>query len=93
MTSHFTITLGHVRAALNLPDFDAQAAWQRMSMRPPLSRAVPSDSNAYRRAGVLVLLYPVENTLTLLLMRRTPDPGVHSGQLAGEGAQSLGDQV
>lgn len=81
------ITLDHVRAALALPAFDAQAAWGRMSMRPAFRRDGPPEGETARLAGVLVLLYPApaDGALTTVLMRRTPDPGVHSGQIGFPG--------
>ena len=80
-----TITLDHVRAALALPDFDVLAAWERMAPRPHLRRTTPPAGETPRQAAVLVLVYPVDGALTTLLIRRTPDPGVHSGQVGFPG--------
>ncbi len=80
-----TLTLEHVRAALALPDFDVDAAWRPMHLRPnPRPRFPPPDAQT-REAGVLVLVYPGEAGLTTLLIQRAPDPGVHSGQVAFPG--------
>lgn len=79
------LTLAHLRAALALPDFDAAAAWQRMSLEPRLRRTGLPPGESARQAGVLVLVYPVDGVLTTLLIRRTPDPGVHSGQIGFPG--------
>ncbi len=85
MTYPTLITLQHVREALALPDFDAPAAWRRMTLEPNIRRTTPPPGEAVRQAGVLVLLYPAQGALTLLLIRRTPDPGVHSGQVGFPG--------
>lgn len=82
-----TITCDHVRAALALPDFDARTAWAHMELQPRPPRTAPLNPEDYRRAAVLIPLYPDPTTgaLTLLLIRRTPDPGVHSGQVGFPG--------
>lgn len=85
MTSQPTITLNDIRAALALPDFDSHRAWEAMRLRPHLKRTGPLDGEKPRHAAVLVLIYPVDGVLTTLLMRRTPDPGVHSGQIGFPG--------
>ncbi len=79
------ITLNHVRAALALAAFDPIAAWRRMALEPHLRRLAPPPGVTARQAGVLVLVYPVNGALTTLLIRRTPDPGVHSGQVGFPG--------
>lgn len=56
-----------------------------MRMAPDLRRERPPSGVAVREAGVLVLVYPHAAGLTTLLMRRTPDPGVHSGQISFPG--------
>jgi 8-oxo-dGTP pyrophosphatase MutT (NUDIX family) len=84
---HLTnITLDDVRRALALRDFDATAAQLRMSPLPrPFKRAdVPGMP---RLAAVLILLYPVSNTLSFVLMRRTEYEGVHSGQISLPGGK------
>ncbi len=79
------LTLEHVRAALALPDFDVDAAWRPMHLRPnPRPRFPPPDART-REAGVLVAVYPTGAGLTTLLIQRAPDPGVHSGQVAFPG--------
>jgi 8-oxo-dGTP pyrophosphatase MutT (NUDIX family) len=80
-----SLTLEHVRAALALPDFDVDAAWRPMHLRPnPRPRFPPPDART-REAGVLVAVYPTGAGLTTLLIQRAPDPGVHSGQVAFPG--------
>lgn len=82
-----TITLDHVRAALALPDFDVAAAWRRMDPRTRERFDFPAPDSP-RLAATLTLLYPQDNesgNLALVLIKRTPDPGVHSGQIAFPG--------
>lgn len=79
------ITVEQVTRALRLPEFDAQAAWQPMRMHPDLRRDAPPPGEDARRAGVLVLCYPHQGQLTTLLIQRTADPGVHSGQVGFPG--------
>ncbi|GAB4572835.1 MAG: CoA pyrophosphatase [Anaerolineae bacterium] len=79
------LTLEDVTRALQLPDFDVQAAWQPMRMRPNLRRDNPPPGQPVREAGVLVLIYPGTRGLSTLLIQRTPDPGIHSGQIGFPG--------
>lgn len=88
MTTNQALTLDHLHAALTLPDFPTQDAWAQMRLDPPSPRAKPPADDSFRRAGVLVLVYPVDDTLTTVLMRRTPDPGVHSGQISFPGGSA-----
>lgn len=90
-----TVTLGHIRAALALNDFDPEAAQRRMAperrtLRRPLQRAVVP-----RRASVLILLYPGTHGVTFVLIRRTQNPNDrHSGQISlPGGSQELGETV
>ncbi len=80
------ITLDDVRRALALPDFDAITAQKRMSPSPrPFKRdGVPGLP---KLAAVLILLYPVNDTLNFVLMRRTEYKGVHSGQISLPGGK------
>lgn len=56
-----------------------------MRISPDLRRDRPPAGETVRKAGVLVLVYPHDSGLTTLLMRRTPFPGVHSGQISFPG--------
>jgi 8-oxo-dGTP pyrophosphatase MutT (NUDIX family) len=80
------ITLEDVRRALTLEQFDSQAAQLRMSPRPRLFRR-PDRPGQPRVAGVLILLYPLEQGLTFALMRRPEYKGVHSGQISLPGGR------
>ncbi|HVO69771.1 MAG TPA: CoA pyrophosphatase [Aggregatilineaceae bacterium] len=88
------IDLQHVRAALALTGFDAQAAQRRMAPQPrPLHRS-SSRSGAPRQASVLVLLFPVEGELALVLTQRTTNPhDVHSGQISLPGGSQEDDET
>jgi 8-oxo-dGTP pyrophosphatase MutT (NUDIX family) len=80
------ITLDDVRAALALPDFDAEAARAPMipGTRTPDARPSPRS----RQAGVLVLLHPGANeALHLVLTRRTDHLRGHSGQVSFPGGR------
>lgn len=79
------IPLSVLEAALRLPDFDVEAARQPMHLIPDLRRAAPPPGPAARQAAVLVPVYPAEDGLTTVLIRRAPDPGVHSGQIGFPG--------
>jgi 8-oxo-dGTP pyrophosphatase MutT (NUDIX family) len=77
------ITLDHVYAAVNLPDFDPEAAHARMApMRPRTGKGAHS-----RQAGVLILLYPEADGLHLVLTRRTEGLRGHSGQISFPGGR------
>ncbi len=85
------ISLGDVRRALALPDFDALAAQRRMA---PLSRSFGLNGSKPRLAGVLALLYPgAADRLHFVLMRRAEYPGVHSGQISLPGGRREGDET
>ncbi len=86
-----SITIDQIRQSLALTSFDVQSAWAPMRMQPNLPRNIPPDSSTVRKAGVLMLIYPVEGRLTTLVLRRTPDPGVHSGQISFPGGSCESD--
>src|SRR5258708_2982821 len=76
------ITADLVKAALQLPDFDAQVAQRHMapSTRAFIRAGIPGNP---KLAAVLILLYPVtdQGDLAFALMRRREYRGVHSGQM------------
>ncbi len=80
------ITIGQVKAALALPDFDSEAAQMLMS---PIPRFVmpENEGKAVRDAGVLMLIYPEEDgKLQIVLTLRTTMPeDTHSGQVSFPG--------
>lgn len=78
-------TLDDVRKALTLPDFNpARAQLQMAPLYRPLRRpgSVPGKPHV---GSVLVLLYPLNGALTLVLTRRTEAVATHKGQISFPG--------
>jgi 8-oxo-dGTP pyrophosphatase MutT (NUDIX family) len=65
-----------------LPGLEAQ-----MLMAPPVRRKSDMPSSNVRLGGVLILLYPKNKVWHVLLMERTSDGGVHSGQISFPGGK------
>lgn len=79
-----SISLSQLRAAVTLPDFDAQAA--HLDMAPHAPRLRPETG--VRQAGVLILVYPeLDDRLHLVLTRRTDSLRGHSGQISFPGGR------
>jgi 8-oxo-dGTP pyrophosphatase MutT (NUDIX family) len=87
------IQLEHVRAALALGDFDVMVAQRQMAPQPRGFRRNEQQPGQPRQASVLVLLFPTEAGLALVLTRRTENPhDVHSGQISlPGGSRELGE--
>ncbi len=87
--------LDQVQAALTLADFDAPAAQRLMAPVPRPLRRSDQRSGQARQASVLILLYPAEAGLALVLTRRTANPhDVHSGQISlPGGSQEPGEAI
>ena len=79
------IALDDVRRAVSLPDFDFAAAHSRMA--PVGRRMTPPEGTAPRQAGVLILLFPENGVLNLVLTRRTDTLRGHSGQVSFPGGR------
>jgi 8-oxo-dGTP pyrophosphatase MutT (NUDIX family) len=80
------ISLAVVREALSLPDFDVSAA--QLPMIPGSRRHLPQQkTDQSRQAGVLVLLFPEDEALHLVLTRRTDTLRGHRGQISFPGGQ------
>ncbi len=72
-----------IRAAMALSEFDAVAAQERMAPQPRPLRRSPVTPGQPRLASVLILLFPSEQGLSLVLTRRAEHPqDVHSGQIS-----------
>lgn len=87
MSDPFIPTLDTIRAALSLSDFDGAAAQQRMI---PITRGLsrpPEMAGSPRLGGVLLLLYPHDGELYVVLTQRPDYPGVHSGQISFPGGR------
>ncbi len=79
MSTDVLSTLEHIRAALRRP-LPGPGAQITMAPRPrPLT---PPPSVEPRQAGVLLLLYPVQAVLHLVLTVRTSSLNHHSGQVS-----------
>ncbi len=77
-----SLTLAQIRAALALPGFDSEAAQRLMAPRPRAMRRSEARTGSPRKASVLVLLYPLDGELAVVLVRRAAHPqDVHSGQI------------
>lgn len=65
-----------------LPGYEAQKRMMNVN-RPDASHA-PATA---RQSGVLILLYPMEHDIKLVVIERSADGGVHSGQIALPGGK------
>ncbi len=66
-----------------LPGKEAQ---ERMTGRVlPMPDEIPENA---RQGAVLALLYPIDNVLNILFIRRTADGGAHSGQIGFPGGKA-----
>ncbi|WP_118950972.1 NUDIX hydrolase [Taibaiella helva] len=70
------------RLAWPLPGYEAQK--RMMNVNRPDGHEAPSHA---RKSGVLLLLYPDGSDLRLVLIERSADGGVHSGQIALPGGR------
>nr|MBN1230060.1 CoA pyrophosphatase [Anaerolineae bacterium] len=82
MTALRTPTLEDVRRALALPDFDHLSAWRLMAPTARPLKRPPENSGTARRAGVILLLFPVDLRLRFFLTRRTDTVASHKGQIS-----------
>lgn len=75
-------TIEQIQQALTLAPFDALRAWRRMA---PIERGFerpPERSDTAKQAGVLILLYPYEQSLSFALTVRSPELNSHAGQVS-----------
>jgi 8-oxo-dGTP pyrophosphatase MutT (NUDIX family) len=73
------VTIGLVRQAMRRP-LPGPAAQRRMAPRPRVE--LPALAIDYRDAGVLLLLYPQGQGLSLALTRRCDHLAAHAGQIS-----------
>ncbi len=71
-----------IRLQQPLPGYEAQQKMMNVN-RPRVSEA---PANA-RKSGVLILLYPQGDDIKVVLIERSADGGVHSGQIALPGGK------
>ncbi|PJF22631.1 MAG: CoA pyrophosphatase [Phototrophicales bacterium] len=85
-TEVLMITFEHIRQAVALKAFDFGAAQERMAPKP---RAIlPENINKPpKEAGVLTLIYPEHDGLSIVLTRRTEHLRGHSGQISFPGGR------
>lgn len=87
------IDLERVRAALALEDFDAVDAQRRMAPQPRVLHRSESRAGRPRQASVMILLYPLDDHLGMVLVQRSENErDVHSGQIALPGGGHEGDE-
>lgn len=72
-------TFEQIRQALALTR-PGLTAWARMMPQP--RRVTPPSDVVPRQAGVLLLLYPLDERIHLVLTRRTEGMATHSGQIS-----------
>ncbi len=76
-----------VRAAVNLPNFDPTEAARTIFPDVTPEQRTPPPGMTPRIAAVLVLIYPVDGVLHVLLTRRTEQLRGHSGQISFPGGR------
>lgn len=86
--SSFLAFREHLAQALrrDLPGIEAQFRLVPPGRPKPNLEEIKQSKNP-RKAGVLALLYPIEDKPHLVLMKRHEYPGVHSGQISFPGGQ------
>jgi 8-oxo-dGTP pyrophosphatase MutT (NUDIX family) len=85
MANSAVITLDTIRTALDLDDFDPEAA--HLVMFPGTRPRENGKTEKSRQAGVLVLLYPENGEWCFVLTRRTDHLRGHSGQISFPGGR------
>jgi 8-oxo-dGTP pyrophosphatase MutT (NUDIX family) len=81
------VTLENVQAALQLDEFDATAAQQKMMPQARVNLRPPERPGQPRLGGVLILLYQADDELYLVLTRRRDDLQAHAGQVSFPGGR------
>jgi 8-oxo-dGTP pyrophosphatase MutT (NUDIX family) len=88
------VDLAQVRAALALEGFDAVDAQRKMAPQPRVLRRSEKLVGSPRQASVMVLLYPLDEHLGMVLVQRSKNErDVHSGQIALPGGAREGDET
>lgn len=87
-----TYTIQDVKQALSIADFDAYSAQSKMIPAARQSRRDPDKPGKARLGCVLMLLYPIDGELHMVLTRRRDDLNSHAGQMSFPGGQREGDE-
>jgi 8-oxo-dGTP pyrophosphatase MutT (NUDIX family) len=82
-----TISTQHIEAALKLEDFDSLAAHRHMAPMPRPIRRPDNREGTVKLAAVLLLLFPKDDQLSTVMIKRNEYPGVHSGQIGLPGGR------
>ena len=81
-----------IKAALELPNFDVEKAWSTMAVTNRVMKRAPTTQGAPRVGSVLLLLYPENNNLHVVLTKRPDSLKDHSGQISFPGGKRDGDE-
>lgn len=81
------ITVEDIKRALQLTDYEVHSGQARMAPNPRGVRAKPDPNNPPREAGVLVLVFPDNGDLNIVLTRRTETLRGHTGQISFPGGR------
>ncbi|MFN8484162.1 MAG: CoA pyrophosphatase [Anaerolineae bacterium] len=73
------VSIAQIQQALTL-QLPGIEAWMRMA--PRHRNLAPPEEATPRLAGVLILLYPLDESLSMVLTRRTEDLATHRGQIS-----------
>lgn len=87
------ICIEDIKAALSepLPGWDMQRRMAPQNRRTDIDRGFLVRDD-YRESSILLLLYPNNDDLHFILIRRPEYEGVHSGQIAFPGGRREGDE-
>ncbi|MEW5989502.1 MAG: CoA pyrophosphatase [Chloroflexota bacterium] len=80
-------TLADVQRALALPDFDGRAAQRPLTPHPRAAQRPADFPGQPRQGGVLLLLYPIQRELHLVLTKRPDNLPLHGGQVSLPGGR------
>jgi len=87
MEKEVSYTIQEVKQALRLPEFDAWSAQMKMTPSGRENHRRPEKPGSARLGGVLVLLFPIDGELQLVLTRRRDDLNSHAGQMSFPGGR------
>lgn len=82
-----TISPQHIETALQIKEFDAFAAHRQMAPIPRPIRRPEHLNGSAKLAAVLLLLFPKDDQLSTIMIKRNEYPGVHSGQIGLPGGR------